>query len=1025
MMKRVFLPVMVLGWASLAFAQVPTVGVFADPEGTDCNLLDQVPDVCTYHVVVDVGTAGATGVQFSAPVPQCALPGGVLWIGDTPVFPVTLGNSQSGAVIGFGDCLFDKIHVLTMNFLCNGLTPPCCEYPVLADPRDTGQVWVVDCDGNLVIAAALTAVINGDPSCPCGASPADGACCYSDGTCLDLSEADCNASGGEYQGDGTNCAGVVCLAPAACCLSDGSCVTAFEAECLAQQGDYQGDGSVCDPNPCPQPPPPNDECEDAIGPLAVPSTTGGSTVWATFDGYPDCGTTITAPGVWYSVTGTGNTMTASTCNQADYDTKISVYCGECVSDCCFSHPATGCDDAACEASVCSYDSYCCAFEWDSFCADEAATDPNCSCGAVGEAMTCVVGDDDTTGCGLTTEVSWCSQPGVEYLILVHGFSSETGDFDLSISDDGIRCEADVHCIPAGGCCLPSVECMVTTEDDCLAQGGEYQGDDTDCSGLPPTDATITVEILTDNFGGETSWALVDEGGDLVAEGGEYASNTLYITDVGVYSDGCYAFTIFDSWGDGICCGWGTGYYSIYYNGVLVATGGEFGSEETVSDIGGCTGVPVEGGPGACCFRDGSCLDATEACCELAGGLFQGFGTSCYEGAGTPTVYDADPQLPIPDADTSGVTDTINVPDSFTIGDLNVDLQVTHTWIWDLIVEIEHNGVIVRLWNQDCGSEDDIDVVFDDEGVALVCASPTAGTFIPTEALAAFNGMDSAGDWTIWVSDNALPDPGTLVHWSLHIDEAVPPCPDGWLDIKPGSCPNPLNRKSKGVLPVAILGSADFDVTQLDVSTLQLARADGVGTPVDPNEGPPGPHSEFEDVGTPFIGDVCECDETVPDGTMDLTMKFRTQTVVRDLQLNPLAAGEEVELMIIGEYLDGAEYTSVSDCIVLVPRNTAEVRVLASAVDVPIEVTPLDYFDRGAGVYEFYRLYTRGAEVTLTAPRRVGDLLLQGWEVDGLLHAEGQTEVTLTLTGDAEARPVYVTRPEGKGEQLGDSALLER
>jgi hypothetical protein len=271
----------------------------------------------------------------------------------------------------------------------------------------------------------------------------------------------------------------------------------------------------------------------------------------------------------------------------------------------------------------------------------------------------------------------------------------------------------------------------------------------------------------------------------------------------------------------------------------------------------------------------------------------------------------------------------------------------------------------------------------------------------------------------------VPDIGTLDHWSLHIDEPVPPCPDGWLDIKPGSCPNPLNRKSKGVLPVAILGSADFDVTQLNVSSLQLARADGVGTPVDPNEGPPGPHSEFEDVGTPFIGDVCECDETVPDTIMDLTMKFRTQTVVRDLQLNPLAAGEEVELMIIGEYLDGTPYTSISDCIVLVPRNTAEVAVMASAVDVPIEVTPLDFFDRGAGVYEFYRLYTRGAEVTLTAPRRVGDLLLQGWEVDGLLQAEGQTEVTLTLTGDAEARPVYVTRPEGKGEQLGDSELLER
>ena len=87
----------------------------------------------------------------------------------------------------------------------------------------------------------------------------------------------------------------------------------------------------------------NDICEDAGGPLAVDSVTAGSTVGATLDTPPniDCGTTVTAPGVWYTVEGTGNTMTASTCNDgnpdtggADYDTKISVYCADCeVKEC--------------------------------------------------------------------------------------------------------------------------------------------------------------------------------------------------------------------------------------------------------------------------------------------------------------------------------------------------------------------------------------------------------------------------------------------------------------------------------------------------------------------------------------------------------------------------------------------------------------------------------------------------------------------------------------------------------------------
>ena len=36
-----------------------------------------------------------------------------------------------------------------------------------------------------------------------------------------------------------------------------------------------------------------------------------------------------------------------------------------------------------------------------------------------------------------------------------------------------------------------------------------------------------------------------------------------------------------------------------------------------------------------------------------------------------------------------------------------------------------------------------------------------------------------------------------------------------VDIKPGSCPNPFNTKSKGVLPVAVLGTKDLDVTTVD------------------------------------------------------------------------------------------------------------------------------------------------------------------------------------------------------------------
>jgi hypothetical protein len=49
------------------------------------------------------------------------------------------------------------------------------------------------------------------------------------------------------------------------------------------------------------------------------------------------------------------------------------------------------------------------------------------------------------------------------------------------------------------------------------------------------------------------------------------------------------------------------------------------------------------------------------------------------------------------------------------------------------------------------------------------------------------------------------------------------CPDPVIDIKPGSAENPINLRSRGVIPVALLGEASLDVTQLDVDTLRFGR----------------------------------------------------------------------------------------------------------------------------------------------------------------------------------------------------------
>jgi hypothetical protein len=76
-----------------------------------------------------------------------------------------------------------------------------------------------------------------------------------------------------------------------------------------------------------------------------------------------------------------------------------------------------------------------------------------------------------------------------------------------------------------------------------------------------------------------------------------------------------------------------------------------------------------------------------------------------------------------------------------------------------------------------------------------------------------------------------------------------------IDIKPGSDPNCFNIDGHGVIPVAILGSADFDVTDVDPQTVLF---DGLEVRVRGNKGP---LCSFEDSnGDSFLDLVCHFED---------------------------------------------------------------------------------------------------------------------------------------------------------------------
>jgi gliding motility-associated-like protein len=124
-------------------------------------------------------------------------------------------------------------------------------------------------------------------------------------------------------------------------------------------------------------PVPGDACAIAI-PIACGGSDSGTTVGATSYDAPTgfCGTGTGAPGVWYSITGNGDLLTASLCGSA-YDTKIQVYEGAC------------------------------------------------------GAFTCVDGNDDS--CNFQSEVSFPSVDGTDYFIYVYGFGSDTGAYTLDLT----------------------------------------------------------------------------------------------------------------------------------------------------------------------------------------------------------------------------------------------------------------------------------------------------------------------------------------------------------------------------------------------------------------------------------------------------------------------------------------------------------------------------------------------------------------------------------------------------------------
>ena len=183
--------------------------------------------------------------------------------------------------------------------------------------------------------------------------------------------------------------------------------------------------------------------------------------------------------------------------------------------------------------------------------------------------------------------------------------------------DADACNYDPSAVIDDGSCATFDQCDVCGGDDSTCGGCtdaaacNYDPDATIDDGSCITDGlNFTMTVVLDNYPGEFSWVLTDDAGNAVWSGGPYGGQTGTVVETTCLPDGCYDLTVNDSFGDGICCDYGIGSYTLDVSGSTVATGGEFGDTETTNfctgDLPGCTDAAACNYNPAATTDDGSC-----------------------------------------------------------------------------------------------------------------------------------------------------------------------------------------------------------------------------------------------------------------------------------------------------------------------------------------------------------------------------------------------------------------------------------
>ena len=166
-----------------------------------------------------------------------------------------------------------------------------------------------------------------------------------------------------------------------------------------------------------------------------------------------------------------------------------------------------------------------------------------------------------------------------------GTTVSTGTYSGNLATYGV---ATVNCTPIANFTGGALAVTVTTTGDAAVANNSVNANI--ASAVNAASQVVTVDITTDQYASETSWKIKNPSGTVVASGGgswtdlgAAGTTARPQATANLQPNTCYTFEILDSYGDGICCAYGNGVYTVKdATGAILATGGEFADIEVKS-----------------------------------------------------------------------------------------------------------------------------------------------------------------------------------------------------------------------------------------------------------------------------------------------------------------------------------------------------------------------------------------------------------------------------------------------------------